>query len=238
MGIGRDIIELQNLIGYSFADISLLEMALTHSSYVNEQKSIGNIYTSNERLEFLGDAVLQIVISEYLYKDENKFPEGALTKIRQRLVCEKTLSKIGKELKIGEFINLGKDGENAGCRNNNKVTADVMEAIFGAVYIDSLNQGSDRYKNVILSVLKREMTNLDKMQRCDYKTMLKQLVEKDGTSELLYRVLSENGPEHGKTFTVAAYVNNNVVGTGSAGNKKDAEMTAAREALKLFGFNE
>ncbi len=238
MGIGQDIIQLQSLIGYSFADITLLEMALTHSSYVNEQKSLGNVYSSNERLEFLGDAVLQIVISEYLYHDDNKFPEGALTKIRQRLVCEKTLSKIGKDLGIGKYINLGKDGENADCRNNNKVTADVMEAIFAAVYIDSIRVGSDAYKTVILSLLKREMTSLDRMQKCDYKTMLKQLVEKDGETDLEYRVLSEEGPEHGKLFTVGAYVNNNIVGKGCASNKKEAEMDAAREALRLFGVKE
>ena len=238
MAIGRDILELQNLIGYEFFDISLLEMALTHSSYVNEQKTLGNAYFSNERLEFLGDAVLQIVISEYLYQDENKFPEGALTKIRQRLVCEKTLSKIAKELKIGDYINLGKDGENADCRNNNKVCADVMEAIFGAIYVDCEKNGNESYKSVILSILTREITSLDRMQRCDYKTMLKQLVEKDGGSVLEYRVLSEEGPEHDKTFTVLAYVNNNVVGRGTASNKKDAEMGAAKEALGLFGISE
>ena len=238
MSIGKDIIELQNLIGYSFADISLLEMALTHSSYVNEQKTFGNAYTSNERIEFLGDAVLQIVISEHLYSNENKFPEGALTKIRQRLVCEKTLSKIGKQLNIGDYINLGKDGENAACRTNNKVTADVMEAVFGAIYLDSLNRGLDVYKSVILNLFKGEMLNLDTMQRCDYKTMLKQLVEKDGASLLEYRVLSEEGPEHDKSFLIGAFVNNNVVGKGRASNKKDAEMQAAKEALVLFGFSD
>jgi ribonuclease-3 len=238
VSIGCDIVELQNLIGYSFSDISLLEMALTHSSYANEQRAIGNAYSSYERLEFLGDAVLEMLVSEYLYFDENKFPEGALTKIRQRLVCEKTLSKIGKALKLGKFVNLGKDGEKADCRNSGKIIADVLEAIFGAIYLDALKSGRNDYKDVILSLISREITSLDRMQKCDYKTMLKQLVEKDGASVLEYRVLAENGPEHDKSFTIGAFVNNNVVGRGTASTKKDAEMNASHEALRLFGFSD
>ena len=233
--IGRDIIELQNLIEYKFSDISLLETALTHTSYVNEQKSHGNTYSSNERLEFLGDAVLQIVISEYLFENNKALPEGALTKIRQRLVCEKTLSKIGQKLSLGEYINLGKDGEKAECRKNLKLLADVVEAIFGAVYMDCLTTQSAEYKRVIISLFDIEILNFASMQKCDYKTMLKQLVEKDGSADLEYRIISECGPEHDKTFTVAAYVNNNIVGKGTANSKKEAEMAAAREALTLFG---
>lgn len=235
MAIGKDIIELESLIDYKFSDISLLEIALTHTSYVNEQRSIGNLYSSNERLEFLGDAVLQIVISEYLYESDKNFPEGALTKIRQRLVCEKSLAKIGKQISIGKFINLGKDGENANCRNSQKVIADMTEALFGAIYLDSERNNRLDYKRVIIALFKDEMKNLEGMQRCDYKTMLKQLVEKDGSSILEYKVVSESGPEHEKEFSVIACVNNNVVGNGKAGSKKEAEMKAAKEALKLFG---
>ncbi len=238
MAIGRDFFELQDLLEYEFNDIALLETALTHTSFVNEQKNYGNNYSSNERLEFLGDAVLQIVISEHLFQTQKKYPEGALTNIRQRLVCEKTLCKIGRELRIGEFINLGKDGENAQCRNKPKVIADVMEAIFGAVYLDSKKQGNTEYKNLILRLLGKEMSNLENMQKSDHKTMLKQLIEKDGSAVLEYKIEAETGPEHNKTFSVIACVNNNVVGKGSAGNKKDAEMIAAKEALKLFGIQE
>ena len=235
MAIGKDIVELQALIDYKFTDISLLEIALTHTSYANEQRGLGNVYSSNERLEFLGDAVLQIVISEFLYESNKNFPEGALTKIRQRLVCEKSLAKIGRQISIGKFINLGKDGENSDCRNSQKVIADMTEALFGAVYLDSKNKSGLDYKRVIISLFNDEMKNLEGMQRCDYKTMLKQLVEKDGASILEYRVVSETGPEHEKEFSVVACVNNNIVGNGKAGSKKEAEMNAAMEALRLFG---
>ena len=135
-------------------------------------------------------------------------------------------------------MNLGKDAENAGCRSNSKVLADVLEAVFGAVYIDCSKTGSNVYKRVILSLLQSEMVNLESMQKCDYKTMLKQLIEKDGAAFLEYKTVSEEGPEHEKVFSIVALVNNNVVGKGIATNKKDAEMMAAKEALALFGVQE
>ena len=235
MSIGKEIIALQDAIGYEFSDIAYLENALTHSSYSNEQKSRGILLESNERLEFLGDAVLQSVISKYLYKNYKKYTEGTLTKMRQYLVCEKTLSKIAAEINLGDYLNLGKGEETNGCRQRPKVLADALEAIFAAVYLDSVDNPSV-HESVLLELFSETLSCLDDSFEGDYKTMLQQLVEKDGASELVYEVVSEEGPEHNKRFTVVALINNNEVGRGKAKNKKDAEMQAAKVALKLFGI--
>ena len=235
MSIGKEIIALQDAIGYEFSDIAYLENALTHSSYSNEQKSRGILLESNERLEFLGDAVLQSVISKYLYKNYKKYTEGTLTKMRQYLVCEKTLSKIAAEINLGDYLNLGKGEETNGCRQRPKVLADALEAVFAAVYLDSVDNPSV-HESVLLELFSDTLSGLDDSFEGDYKTMLQQLVEKDGASELVYKVISEEGPEHNKRFTVIALINNNEVGRGKAKNKKDAEMQAAKVALKLFGI--
>lgn len=235
MAIGKDIIELQAVLGYLFTDISFLELALTHSSYTNEQRARGINTSSNERLEFLGDAVLELVISEYLYSNFKKYREGALTKMRQSLVCEKTLSKIAAEISLGEYLNLGNGEENSDCRSRPKILADALEAVFGAIYLDAGERGVERCRGVILSLYGNEFSRLSSSNNTDYKTRLQQLTEQDGTALLEYRIIEQVGPEHDKIFTVAAFVNNNEVGRGSASNKKDAEMLAAKEALALFG---
>ena len=235
MSIGKEIVDLQNAIGYEFSDIAYLENALTHSSYSNEQKSRGIFLESNERLEFLGDAILQGVISKYLYKNYKKYTEGTLTKMRQYIVCEKTLSKIAAEIYLGDYLNLGKGEETNGCRQRPKVLADALEAVFAAIYLDSANDPSI-HETVLLTLFSDILSGLDYSFEGDYKTMLQQLVEKDGASELIYEVVSEEGPEHNKRFTVVALINNNEVGRGKAKNKKDAEMQAAKVALKLFGI--
>ncbi|MBQ8320746.1 MAG: ribonuclease III [Clostridia bacterium] len=235
MAIGKEIFELQSVLGYSFSDISYLELAVTHSSYTNEQRSRGINTTSNERLEFLGDAVLELVISEYLYTNFKKYREGALTKMRQSLVCEKMLSKIAAELEIGKYLNLGHGEEISDCRKRPKILADALEAIIGAVYLDSKGKDDNACRELVLAFYKKEFSLLTSAQTTDYKTRLQQLAEQDGAVLLEYRVIDQTGPEHKKTFTVAAFVNNNEVGRGVASNKKDAEMLAAREALILFG---
>jgi len=236
MSIGKEISEIQEKIGYEFSNIKYLEMALTHSSYSNEQKSRGIFLKSNERLEFLGDAILQSVISKHLFTNYINCSEGTLTKMRQHLVCEKTLSKIAAEIDLGDYLNLGKGEENNECRKRPKVLADALEAVFAAVYLDSVERNLSVYEAVILMLFEKELSGLDDSFNVDYKTMLQQLVEKDGAAELKYEVISELGPEHNKKFTVIAKINNNVVGKGEAKNKKDAEMKAAKVALNLFGI--
>ena len=236
MAIGKEIFALEEKIGYKFSDIKHLETALTHASYSNEQKSRGMNFPSNERYEFLGDAILEIVISEYLFENYKNHSEGSLTKMRQHLVCEKTLAKIAAEIELGEYIHLGKGEELTDCRRRPKVLADSLEALIGAMYLDSLESGCDAYTTVILELFKEEINTASAMQKGDYKTLLQQLVETDGAAILEYEVTEESGPEHNKTFTVVAKVNNNVFGKGTARSKKAAEMEAARTALSVFGL--
>ena len=236
MALGKDVLELQSKISYKFKDVSYLDGAMTHSSYTNEMRTRGIKAESNERLEFLGDAVLQLVISEHVYACYSRYREGALTKMRQQLVCEKTLAGIARKISLGDYINLGNGEEISGCRNRPKILADALEALIAAVYLDSMAQGSEEYKQVVLSLFEEEI-NAESIGRTDFKTRLQQLAEQDGAALLEYRVISEEGPEHNKSFTVAAFINNNEVGRGQGRTKKIAEMNAAKMALNLFGVN-
>ena len=237
MSIGRNLLELYEKIEYSFRDISYLQNAMTHSSYANEGRARGMVYPSNERLEFLGDSVLEIIISEYLYDNFKNKSEGTLTKMRQYLVCEKTLSKIASALSLGDYLNVGRGEELTDCRQRPKVLADALEALIAAIYLDSDRFAVSGAREAVLKLFNNEIENCPDMQKGDYKTLLQQLVEKDGASILEYRVVDQRGPEHDKTFTVEARVNNNVVGVGVASSKKDAEQTAAQKALLLFGVS-
>ena len=234
MALGKDALELADKLSYNFKDTSYLDVALTHSSYTNELRSKGMKADSNERLEFLGDAVMQLVISEHLYSSYSKYREGALTKMRQQLVCEKTLSRIARKIGLGEYINLGNGEEASDCRSRPKILADALEALIAAIYLDSAARGEEGYKSVVLSLFEEEIKKSSR-ERTDFKTRLQQLAEQDGAAVLEYRVISEDGPEHNKSFTVAAFINNNEVGRGSGKTKKLAEMHAAKMALKLFG---
>lgn len=236
MAIGKDFAELISCIGYKFSDLSYLENSLTHSSYSNEYKAKGLTFPSNERLEFLGDAVLQIFISEYIYENFRTYNEGKLTVIRQQLVCERTLARIAEKIQLGKYIHLGKGEEDTSCRTRPKVLANTFEALIGAIYMDCRLQGSEEYKRVLENLFKDELSSTGKFGGSDYKTLLQQLVEKDGSAILEYSVESETGPDHDKFYTVIAKVNNNKVGEGRARKKRDAEMQAAKMALSLFGI--
>ena len=232
MALGKDVLSLQEKIGYNFKDLSYLDAALTHSSYTNEMRARGMRADSNERLEFLGDAVLQLVISEHLYSSYSKHREGSLTKMRQQLVCEKTLARIARRIDLGDYVNLGNGEEYSDCRSRPKILADALEALIAAIYLDS--HGNAEFTSVVLNLFEDEIKAASQ-QKTDFKTRLQQLAEQDGTAILEYRVICEEGPDHNKHFTVAAFVNNNEVGRGSGKTKKIAEMHAAKMALKLFG---
>lgn len=236
MGIGKNIFELESKLGYKFRDVSYLERALTHLSYSNEQRLKGIKVLPNERLEFLGDAVIQIIISEYLFNNYKKHREGALTKMRQRIVCEKTLAKIAAELNVGEYINLGHGEELTNCRERPKILADTLEAIIAAIYLDSKDTTYDTVRKVVYNLFASVLDSDSVEKKSDYKTMLQQLAEQDGASILEYSVIDETGPDHNKIFTVAAFMNNNKVGEGRGRTKRQAEMQAAKMALKLFGL--
>jgi ribonuclease-3 len=237
VAIGKDFKELLLAIEYTFKDISLLECALTHSSYSNEYRSKGLSLPSNERLEFLGDAVLQILVSEYLYDNFQDHNEGKLTVMRQRLVCEKTLASIARSLQLGDYLHLGK-GEEADCRNRSKVLANALEALIGAIFIDCRQRGSDEYKQVVIRLLDSRIIKADELCSNDYKTRLQKLVEQSGQATLEYQVTSEDGPDHDKYYSVVVKGSNNEVGKGRAHKKRDAEMQAAKMALELFGIKE
>lgn len=236
MGIGCEFTDLMKRINYDFNDIQLLQTALTHSSYTNEMKTRGFRAESNESLEFLGDAVLQIVISEYLYDKFSRQGEGALTKLRQNIVCESTLHKIAAELQIGKYLNIGTGEEHIDLRNGPKVLADALEALIAAVYMDDRTYANgNKYRAVIICLFEKEIESILKKKHTDYKTELKNFVEKNSGSILTY-IISESGPEHDKRFYAEAFINNNKVGSGQGSTKRYAEMQAAKEALKLFGI--
>lgn len=219
---------LEERIGYRFSDPTLLETALTHASYSNEKGA-----PSYERLEFLGDAVLQIVISRYLFNRFLDIPEGLLTKYRQYLVCESTLAKIANSLSLGGYIRLGK-GEAAGNgRSRPSILADVMESILGAAYLDG---GMEVAEALLLSLMEGELENCVQNRDGDYKTRLQQLVEQDGSEILEYAVIARSGPDHAPTYKIEARINSNAVGVGEGRSKHEAEQAAAREALRLFGI--
>ncbi len=236
MGIGKESTELSFKIEYSFHDITILQTALTHASYTHELKAKGIRSESNESLEFLGDAVLQTVISDYLYTRFSKQGEGALTRFRQRIVCESTLAGIARSLSVGDYLNVGTGEEHIGIRSSEKVLADAMEAIIAAIYIDDRKKtGGDLYTSVILKLFSTELNSLVNFKNTDYKTALQEFVEKNSGDILSYDI-TETGPEHKKTFCAVAYINNNKVGEGRGRTKRTAEMQAAKDALHLFGF--
>lgn len=218
---------LEERIGYCFTDKNLLQQAITHSSYTNEQKI--NKAKNYERLEFLGDAVLELVSSEFLFKEHGKVPEGELTKMRASMVCEPSLAFCAKDLELGKFIRLGKGEEATGGRGRDSIISDVMEAVIGAIYLDSGMEAAKRFINrFILSDLE------DKQLFYDSKSNLQELVQRELKEELRYELLEESGPEHNKTFRVAVWIGEKHMGDGAGRTKKAAEQQAAYQALLLL----
>lgn len=218
---------LEQRIGYRFQNIALLKQAITHSSYTNEQK----IYKQKdyERLEFLGDAVLELVSSEFLFHEHDKFAEGELTKMRASMVCEPSLAFCARDLELGEFLLLGKGEENTGGRKRDSITSDAMEAVIGAIYLDGGMEQAKKFINrFILSDLE------DKQLFYDSKTNLQELIQGKLKKEFYYELLEESGPEHDKTFCVEVIMEGEVVGYGKGRTKKAAEQQAAYEALLLL----
>lgn len=214
-------------LGVSFADLKLLHRALTHTSYANEVKKDHIMH--NERLEFLGDAVLELVISTYLYKHFPELPEGELTKARAALVCEPTLAKRAAYLRVGEYLLFGKGELATGGKERASILADAFEAIIGAIYLD---HGITCASEYILAQLREELDGLES-GNCvqDYKTFLQEVVQKKAEHKIVYELLSETGPDHDKLFQTAVLINDRQAGMGSGKSKKEAEQCAAQEAL-------
>ena len=216
--------ELQDKIGYRFQNTELLKQALTHSSFANEQKI--NKLKDYERLEFLGDAVLELVSSEFLFRENPRMPEGQLTKLRASMVCEPALAYCAKDIDLGSYILLGRGEEYTGGRYRSSITSDVMEAIIGAIFLDG---GIENAKKHIYRFILSDLEN--KILFLDSKTILQEEIQKKKDAQLRYELIGESGPDHNKQFTVDAYLNDVLIGSGTGRTKKAAEQQAAYEAL-------
>lgn len=224
--------ELQNKIGYSFNNLNILKTSLTHSSYANEHKENGT--KCNERLEFMGDAVLGFVCAELLFKKFSSKHEGELSKLRSSLVCEAALCKYAIDLELGKYLLLG-HGENiAGGRERPSTLSDAFEALLAAIYLDG---GIEPAKAFILPYLTKALDDEQSVHGFtrDYKTVLQEIAQQNPGEIIKYSVVSESGPDHDKSFTVNVYLNSNLLATGNGKSKKEAEQDAARQALKLMG---
>ncbi len=223
--------ELENRINYRFHDPSILYHALSHSSYANEMRMSKE--ESNERLEFLGDAVLELVTSEYIYREYVHLSEGDMTKMRASIVCEQTLSACARELEIGEYLLLGRGEDISGGRERDSILSDVLEAVIGAIYLDG---GFTNAKEFIRDFLLANLKNKELF--FDSKTILQEMVQNNHSGQKLrYQLVSEEGPDHSKTFTVAVFIGNNEIGTGAGRTKKAAEQEAASQAIQRLREN-
>ena len=220
--------QLEQRLGYQFKDQQLLRAALYHSSYANEHRTMG--ISSNERLEFLGDAVLGFVSADFLYRKHPDLPEGELTRIRAALVCEESLHEVAQSLRLGEFLLLGKGEESGGGRRRPSILADATESVFAAVYLDG---GMDAARDLIHRVLlDKEQEEQVEERRRDYKTELQELVQRKPDQVLRYEMTGTSGPDHDRVFSFRVLLNGQVAGTGEGRSKKEAEQAAARCALE------
>lgn len=221
---GMEVFEAK--IGYSFSDRNYLETALTHSSYANEHKT-----KSNERLEFLGDSVLSLIVSENLFLrfiDDN---EGDLSKIRASLVCEKGLFELAKKIDLQNYIKLGKGEESTGGRNRASVVSDAFEALLAAIFLDSDFKTA---KSWLLSLMEEELKTAAQKPSNDYKTIIQEITQKGGKGKVSYCLVSESGPDHDKKFVCACLVDGIKICEGTGKSKKDAEQIAAKKAIELL----
>ncbi len=226
---------LEKNIGYIFNDKNIIIKALTHSSYANEQRAHNKKSKPecNERLEFLGDSVLSLITSEYLYTQYSKEPEGYLTKLRASLVCSKSLAIFANQIELGRFLLLGK-GEEENGRTNPKILENAFEALLAAIYLDSHNSKETVAKFLLPLIIAQIAELSNNVVAGDYKTALQQFVQSIGKDKLQYYCIGESGPDHSKTFDVEVRLNSNVIGKGSGKTKREAEQLAAKEACILF----
>lgn len=223
---------LQDSLNYKFKNIELLKTSLTHSSFANENNM--KITDNNERLEFLGDTILNLIVSQYLYKKYPHYPEGELTKVRAKVVCESSLAFVAKKINLGDFLLLGKGEEATGGRERGSILADASEALVGAVYIDSDFEITnklflDKFESDLVHAVAKGSLFID------YKTELQENLQRKTRSKIEYNVLKEEGPDHNKIFHIDVVVDKESVGKGYGRSKKEAEQMAAKEALIVLG---
>ena len=219
--------ELEDIIGYSFKNKDLLKVAMTHSSYANEHNN--SKLENNERLEFLGDAVLELTVSSFLYNEYKNVNEGELTKTRASMVCEPTLFLCAQDIKLSDYILLGKGEEATGGRKRPSIVSDAMEALIGAIYLDS---GIDSAKEFITKFILKDIES--KKLFYDSKTILQEITQGKHMGDISYELISEEGPDHNKIFNVALKIGDKIVEKGCGKTKKAAEQEAAyKTILKL-----
>ncbi len=223
-----DIEVFEKKINYQFNDKEKIKLAFTHSSYANEHRN--TISENNERLEFLGDAVLDMIVSEYIYKKFPKMPEGELTKLRAGVVCEGSLAKIAREFEFGKYLLLGKGEECTGGRNRDSILADAFEAVIGAICLDG---GIDAVGKYIMSFMEKAIDDMKiNFRTLDCKTHLQEIIQKNSKNPIVYKIIDEKGPDHDKVFVAEVYHDNNTLGIGEGKSKKEAEQNAAYNALE------
>lgn len=227
----KELREFQISIGYSFNNIQLLNTALTHSSYVaNRAEELEH----NERLEFLGDSVLSMIISRYIFKSCSEMAEGQLTRIRANVVCEQALFNAANKIHLGKYLLISKGEELTGGRTRPSILADAFEALIAAIYLDG---GINKAKPFVLSMLKDTIKEaVQNKIISDYKSFIQEYIQKNNPGKISYKQLSEEGPDHSKVFEMALLLEDKVLGTGSGNSKKEAQQAAARNAMEKLGI--
>ena len=220
---------LEERLGYSFRNRALLETALTHSSYANENRASGIV--CNERLEFLGDSVLGVTVADFLYRHFPDMPEGRMTRLRAELVCEQSLHRVALELHLGDYLRLGKGEEHNGGRKRASILSDAVEAVIAAMYLDA---GMETAAGFIHRCLLDDVRAIETPTFTDYKTSLQELVQRHSGQVLSYELVGEEGPDHAKTFRVQVCLNGDPIGRGIGRPKKEAEQAAAANALEAL----
>ncbi len=218
--------DLETAIGYQFKNITLLQNALAHSSYANERWH--DSLKSNERLEFLGDSILGMVVAEYLYRNFPNRPEGNLTRMRADMVCERALANVAERIGLGQHLLLGHGEEAGGGRNRDSILADAVESVIAACFLDGGMEPARKFINTFV------LTDVpvQKLKNADYKTALQELVQRKQNQVITYVLVGESGPDHDKHFQVEVSINGQVVGSGEGKSKKRAEQDAARSAME------
>ena len=226
--IKESIRAFEEKIGYEFKDKTYIQTALTHSSFANEHKE----FNYNERLEFLGDSVLGLVVSDYLFRARNDLPEGKLTRLRANVVCEESLSAVARKINLGDHLFLGKGEKASGGSNRDSILADATEAVIAAIYLDG---GFDQAKDFILSNLRDTIAkNIDGNIFRDYKTILQEIIQ-GNNGKISCKLVGESGPDNNKEFEMQVKCGQETIGIGKGKNKKEAEKEAARDALVKMG---
>lgn len=221
--------EFEQVIQYQYKNKALMTEALTHSSYANEGK---RMLRNNERLEFLGDSVLSVIVAEYLFLHFRHKPEGELTKLRASLVCEQSLFHFAEQINLGFYLRVGKGEEHTGGRKRPSILSDAFEAVIASIYLDG---GLEEAQKFVLRFIPEHMDLAHNSEMSDYKTALQEIIQKNREERVEYVLVNEAGPDHDKAFTVEVHLNSNVIGTGIGRSKKQAEQLAAKEALTLMG---